>query len=268
MNPRAQLAPAKARPGTTVPTISCSDAAQLMVEASSIDVETRDGGTIEVWTIAAAGDVVHASGPRLQVWGGMQLSWRFLDEHGTPHRVEIDVVESRFKSNTRADLVLQVMALTTDRSSRAYVRYPVTGAASLTAVSCERIVDTDVLRADFRDVSLSGIALVAGDDRVRPGDRFLLRTRFMEGMIASDIRVARVSRIPGSEDVLIGAFFLDPTPKLAEIVQAVIDRFSRHRDATGRDGIRDALGIRTDEGAERRAGPPAAATFVPRLGST
>src|SRR5436190_24394616 len=107
MNPRIQIA--AAQPGLT-PTlvISCSDAARRMVEASAIDVETRDGGTLEVWTIAADGDTVQASGPRLQLWGGMQLSWRFLSDDGVPFRAEIDVLESRFKSNTRAELTLRV----------------------------------------------------------------------------------------------------------------------------------------------------------------
>ena len=232
MNPRPHIASAEPCPKATAPAMSCPDAARRMVAASAADVETRDGGTVEVWTITSEGDTVHASGPRLQLWGGMQLSWRFLDEHGTPFRAELDVLESRFKSTARADLVLQVRAVTSDRASRAHVRCPITGAASLTAVNCERIVDTDRLHAAFHDLSLSGMALIVFDERVRPGDRFLLRSRFMEGAIDADIRVARVSPAPGGQGVLVGAFFLDPTPRLAAVVQAITDRFGQHRRST------------------------------------
>jgi hypothetical protein len=248
--------------------MSCAEVARLMVAASAVDVEMRDGGTVEVWTIAAACDTVRASGPRLQLWGGMQLSWRFLDSQGKPHRAEIDVIESRFKSNMRADLTLQVMAVTADQAARGHARTSVTGSAALTAVNCERIVDTDRLQAAFRDLSLSGMGLVVFDERVRPGDRFLLRSRFMEGAVDADVRVARVSPTPNGEGLLVGAFFLHPTPSLAATVQAVVDRFGQHRHSTSGMGIRQTLGI--DVNADRietvtllASGP----TFMPRPGT-
>ena len=84
--------------------VTCADAARLMVAASAADVETRSGGAVEVWTIQSDGDLVHASGPRLLLWGGMQLWWRFLDHQGMPHRAELHIVESRYKSDARASL--------------------------------------------------------------------------------------------------------------------------------------------------------------------
>jgi hypothetical protein len=266
MNPRTQIAPAQPDASASSPMLSCSEVAQRMVAASAVDVETRDGGTVEVWTINADGDTVQASGLRLQLWGGMQLSWRFLDDDGTPYRAEIDVLESRFRSSSRADLTLQVMAVTVDRSSRAHARYPVTGAASLTAVNCERIVDGDRLHAAFHNLSLSGMALVVFDGRVRPGDRFILRSRFMEGAIDTEIRVARVGRSPGGQDLLVGAFFLHPTPNLAATVQAIVERFGLHRRSTTGAGIREALGIDLDNDGDIRSPASTGPTFIPYPG--
>jgi hypothetical protein len=229
-------------------TISCAEAAHLMVTASVADVETRDGGTLEVWTINSTGDVVHASGPRLQLWGGMQVWWRFLDEQGTPYRAEVHIVESRFKSDSRASLILRVAAVVADTASRLHQRCAVTGSASLTAVNCDRIVDTDQLQATFHDLSQSGAALIVADGRVRVGDRFLLRTRFIEGTIETDVRIARVLRTPGSQGRLVGAFFLEPTPQLAAIVEQVMTRFGQHRHTAGGRGIRESLGIDRDLG--------------------
>jgi hypothetical protein len=267
MTPRPQITPAQSGPTASPPTVSCSEAARLIVEASAADVETRTGGLVEVWTIAANGDTVRGSAPRLQIWGGMQLSWRYIDDAGTPYRVEIDVVESRFKSKARADVTLRVMAVTADSSSRADTRWPVTGTASLTAVNCERIVDTDRLRAGFYDLSLSGIALIVSDERVRPGDRFLLRSRFMEGSIDSDVRVARVAPAPDGRGFLVGTFFLHPSPSLAATVQAIIDRFGQHRRLTSETGIRQALGIVRHDGRRDSPTPlPTSPTLVPRHG--
>lgn len=244
MNPPHQTTPPERGPDSNTSSISCDEAARLMISASAADVETRyGGGTIEVWTIHHERDLVYASGPRLQLWGGMQLWWRFLDDQGTPHRAELQIVQSQYKSDARATLVLQVVAVEVDRAARRYDRCAVTGSVSLTAVHCARIVDTDRLRATFRDLSLSGVALHVDDDRVKQGDRFVLRTRFIEGAIDTDIRVARVLELPGSRGLLVGAFFVQPTAQLAAIVEQVMARFGQHRHTTVGSGIRASLGI-------------------------
>ena len=267
MNPRPDLVPANRGPTSSASVLSCAEVARLMVAASAVDVEMRDGGTVEIWTIAATSGTVQASGPRLQLWGGMQLSWRFLDSQGKPYRAEIDVLEARFKSSTRAALTLQVMAVTADQAARRHARTSVTGVAALTAVNCERIVDTDRLHAAFRDLSLSGMGLVVFDERVRPGDRFLLRSRFMEGTVDADVRVAHVSPTPTGKGLLVGAFFLHPTPSLAATVQAVIDRFGQHRHPTSGTGIREVLGMHVDtDRIETVTSLSSGPTSMPRLG--
>jgi hypothetical protein len=223
--------------------VTCADAARLMVAASAADVETRYGGAVEVWTIESDGDLVHASGPRLLLWGGMQLWWRFLDHQGMPHRAELHIVESRYKSDARASLTLQIVAVAVDRAARLHDRCAVTGSVSLTAVHCDRIVDTDSVPATFYDLSLSGVALLVNDDRVRLEDRFLLRTRFIEGAIDTDVRIARVVQLPAGQGLLVGASFLQPTAQLAAIVEQVVTRFGRHRHAVDTAGIRELLGI-------------------------
>lgn len=243
MNPPHQTTPPERGPDSSTSSVSCDEAARLMISASAADVQTRYGGTVEVWTIHHERDLVYASGPRLQLWGGMQLWWRFLDDQGTPHRAELQIVQSQYKSEARASLILQIVAVEIDRATREHDRCAVTGSVSLTAVHCERIVDTDRLRATFRDLSLSGVALHVDDDRVQPGDRFVLRTRFIEGAIDTDIRVARVLELPGGRDLLVGAFFLQPTVQLAAIVEQVMQRFGQHRHTRGSSGIRASLGI-------------------------
>jgi hypothetical protein len=234
--------------------IDPSQAATLLVAASAADLETEDGGVVEAWTISAVGDIVEASGPRLQLWAGMQLWWRFLDEQGHPYRAELHVLEARFNSNSRARLRLQVIAVAADRSSRQADRCIVSGSALLTAVNCERIVDTDRMHAALHDLSASGVGLVLDDDRVRPGDRFVLRVRFMEGTIDTDVRVARVVPRPGGGGVLIGAFYLHPTPQLVDIVERVNERFGTHRRADPSDGIRDSLGMVPEGPRPQRTG--------------
>jgi hypothetical protein len=225
------------------------EVARRMVEASTVDVEGPDGVVIEAWTIEAAGDTVRASAPRLKLWAGMQLWWRFLDESGIPQRAELDLLEAQFKSDSRAAILLQVVAVTPDQASRKHKRCLVSGSVLLTAVNCERIVDTDHVRAVLHDLSVSGVALVTHDERVRPGDRLALRTRFIDGALDSHIRVARVSHRPGSGDILLGALFLDPTDELVATVERVMGRFGTHRRAEVGQPIRASLGISAEDHA-------------------
>jgi hypothetical protein len=173
----------------------------------------------------------------------MQLWWRFLDNQGMPHRAELHIVESRYKSDARASLTLQIVAVAVDRAARLHDRCAVTGSVSLTAVHCERIVDTDRVVATFHDLSLSGVGLLVTDDRVRLKDRFLLRTRFIEGAIVTEVRVARIVQLPGGRGLLVGAPFLQPAAQLGAIVEQVMTRFGRYRNAVDTAGIRDLLGI-------------------------
>jgi PilZ domain len=237
-----------------------------MVAASAAEVAPQFGGAIEVWTIQSERDLVYASGPRLQLWGGMQIWWRFLDEQGMPHRAELEILESRYKSDTRASLMLKVVAVEADRATRLHERWAVTGAASLTAVHCRRIVDTDRLRATFRDLSLSGVALLVDDVRVQPGDRFLMRSRFIEGAIDTEVRVARVQQHPGSRAVLVGAFFLHPTAQLGATVERVIARFGSYRHTAAGSGIRESLGDSEDPATSRRVQERSVNLgFIPRV---
>ena len=52
--------------------------AAALVASSVIEVETDRGDTIELWTIASDGEVVTASGPRLEVAAGMQMTCRLV----------------------------------------------------------------------------------------------------------------------------------------------------------------------------------------------
>ena len=199
-------------PATRPARISCPAAARRMVAAAALDMETGDGGLVEARAIRSAGRTVHASGPHLEAWAGMQLWWRFLDEGEYPHRAEVRVVEAHFASSSRAALVLDVVAVEPDRAARRHARRPVSGAATLTAVECECLAGTERIVAALHDISESGVGMVVTDDRVRSGDRFAFRARLPDGPVDTHVRVARVSRRPGGRRLFVGAT-LDPAPE-------------------------------------------------------
>jgi hypothetical protein len=244
-----------------------------MVAASAVNLEPDAlepdaGGVIEVWTIEATGDTVRASGPRLQIWAGMRLGWRYLDGRGVPRWAEVHVLDAVFKSDSRSALTLQVVAVTPDRASRKHARLPVSGSVLLTAVNCDRIVDRDQVHAALQDLSVSGVALVTHDGRVRSGDRLALRIRFMEGTLDAQVRVARVSQGAAGGAILLGASFIEPTQDLLATAERVMERFGTHRPSDGEQPTRHSLGLATERNASGRDVPGLAYGSEPAVART
>lgn len=60
-------------------------------------------------------------------------------------------------------------------------------------MSCDRIVDDDIVPATVIGISNSGLGLRTGDDRPRVGDRFRLDIHPLGARLQTDVRVRRVS---------------------------------------------------------------------------
>ena len=187
---------------------SFEEAASLLVAASAIEVETDRGDQLELWTISHDGAVVSASGPRLAVAQGMHLRHRTLTPAG-PVTVGCVIEHAAYRSATRAAISIRVteVLLETQRRRR-FERFTLAAAATLRAQICDRIVPDEVIVVTVVDLSKTGLGVKTSDNRFRVGDRLLLSARFLEGEIASEIRVARVAR--DRHVVVVGCMFLDP----------------------------------------------------------
>jgi hypothetical protein len=197
------------------------DAASLLVAASVIEVDTDRGGHLALWTISHAGVVVSASGPRLAVAQGMQLRCRALTATG-PVIVCGVIEEAEYRSAARASLTLRVTHVRRENElQRGSERVALATSATLRALICDRIVPDELLAVTLVDVSQTGCGVTTSDARVRVRDPLWLSARFLEGEVATDIRVARVSK--HHDTLTVGGVFLDPGPSPA-VLDAVLTR--------------------------------------------
>ena len=201
---------------------SIEQAAGVLVEASAVDFETDRGGRVEIWTISHEGPVVAASGPRLAVARGMQMSCRLPLEDGALHvRAVIEIAE--YRSPSRATLQLRVTEADFERHQRGATRLPLGSSASLRALTCGRIVPGEIVAATLHDLSETGVGITTSDSRIRPGDRLQLTARFLEGRVDCELSVIHVARTPISGVVIVGCSILQPNPT-AEILARVLAR--------------------------------------------
>jgi hypothetical protein len=196
-------------------------AAALLVAASVIEVETDRGTLVELWTISHEGVAVSASGPRLSVGRGMQLRYRARTDSGSVVVVGV-IEEAEYRSAARAAITIRVTDVVRDRGrQRGSERLALATAATLRALMCDRIVPDELLAVTLVDLSETGCGVTTTDDRVRVRDRLWLSARFLEGEIAAELRVARVSN--RGRTLAVGGVFLDPGPSPA-ILHSVLRR--------------------------------------------
>ncbi len=103
------------------------------------------------------------------------------------------------------------------------------------------------------DLSESGVGLTTTDDRLRAGDRFMFTSRFLEGAIIGEVRVAYVAQSSSPGVLIAGCFFLDRAP-LADVINRVLARLGGDNRAAP-DSVRDVLVPAEAEAADRRADP-------------
>ena len=191
--------------------VSCEEAAALMVAASAVDVDTDRGESIELWTIANDSSVVSASGPRLSVAGGMHLSCRLVVEGGALHVVAV-IETAEYRSASRATLTIRVVEVTVEGHQRRAPRLPINAPATLQALVCDRVVPGEVIAVSLTNLSGTGAGLTTTDSRIRAGDRLQLTARFIEGLVACEVRIAYVADTSKPGVLAVGCLFLDPNP--------------------------------------------------------
>ena len=225
-----------ARSGTS---LDLAGAASALVSSSVIEVETDRGDTIELWTIASDGDTVSASGPRLAVADGMKLTCRLVGDRGV-QTVSAVVEAAEYRSAARASLRLRIVDVAIEEYQRRAPRLSVRAAATLRATVSDRVVPGESLAITMVDLSESGVGLTTTDDRLRAGDRFMFTSRFLEGAIIGEVRVAYVAQSSSPGVFIAGCFFLD---------RAAAGR--RHQSSAGAAWRRQSAGSRF---GARRAG--------------
>ena len=164
--------------------------AQRLVAESACELRTDTGQWIELWLIAAEGATIIASAPRLAVRAGMQLEWRTQLE-GQPVVGTFVIDEAAYRSERRARVQLTATHIRTEARQRRHARRGLGAPATLTAITCDRIVDGDWIPATLVNISDSGVGLTTTDTRPRPGDRFRLYLHLLQTRLQIDVRVAR-----------------------------------------------------------------------------
>jgi hypothetical protein len=204
-------------PPTPETDLTPEHAAELLVAEAAIEAETNRGDTLEIWTISSQDGVVSASAPRLAVSAGLELRYRAVTAIG-PVYIHGMVETAEYQSTTRAAITIRVtdvsrVATLERRGARLSLATP----ATLRAIICDRIVPDEVLPVTLVDLSESGCAVSTSDRRVRVRDQLWLYTRFLEGEISTEIRIARTTEDPDA--ITVGCVFLDPGPDTAVVRQ-------------------------------------------------
>lgn len=233
-----------------------AEAAAMLVEASAVDVETDRGETIELWTISSDGPVVTASGPRLNVAGGMTVACR-LAHAGQPVQVVAVIEEAEYRSQSRASLMLRVVEVVSHGYCRGAERLSVNSAASLRAMVCDRIVPGEVVPVTLTDLSDAGCAMTLTDARLREGDRMRLSARFLEGEVTADVRIVRLHS-PAPDVYTAGGRFIGMSGVSQVALQRVLGRLGGSVRpaadmATLRDSLADTEAVNSLKGGERPA---------------
>jgi PilZ domain len=167
--------------------------AERLLAESACELQTETGEAVEVWLISADGATVIGSAPRLAVRAGMELEWRTQFE-GQPIIATFVIDEAAYRSARRAHIRLTATGVRIEAKRRRYDRRGLAAPATLTAITCDRIVDQDWISATVVDLSDTGVGLTTSDDRPRQGDRFRLDLRLLQNRLQADVRVARISR--------------------------------------------------------------------------
>jgi PilZ domain len=206
--------------------------AQLLVDASAVEMVSENGALVEVWTISCEGAAVRASAPRLQIAQDMRLACRLVIA-GVPHRVSVIITDAQVHSVKRAALLLDVVEATADGFTRASERVDLAAQATLTAQVCGRLVPGESVSAQIVDLSQTGCGATVADSRPRTGDRMRLYCRFIEGEIDCDARIkTAVSAANGQ--TRLGFAFIAPSATVESVTTHVLARLNRAPATTQR----------------------------------
>jgi hypothetical protein len=183
-----------------------TEATRRLFAVPSQQLELEDGGHLPVYATAVHGTAVTGTAPRLKIAAGMRMVGRVVADDERPWAITFLVEEANYHSDQLARVKLRAVRLALDDTRRGSVRVPAGGAASLTAINCQNVVDGDRVEATVTDLSETGVGL-STNRILRRGDRLLFAARFFTEEIRAEVRVASVRESPGSRPV-VGARFI------------------------------------------------------------
>jgi PilZ domain-containing protein len=219
-----------------------AEAAAMLAAASVIDVETDRGESVELWTISSEGQSVAASAPRLAVASGMRLECRLATAEAPLH-VWAVIESAEYRSQSRAALTLRVLDAASEGYERRWQRLPLAASGVIRSTVCDRIPPGETIAARIVDLSEAGAGLLVDDIRPRPGDRMWLSSRFIEGELGADLRIAHARPTGRGGAMMVGCSFIDP-PAVADVITRVVARLAGASRAADRmPTLRESLGI-------------------------
>ena len=199
--------------------------ASELVAESACELRADSGELVEIWLIDAAGPLVTASAPRLKVQSGMRFTWR-RQNLDAPMAVTLVVEEATYQSQHRARLRLRVDSVHADGARRRHGRHGIAVQATLTAISCDRVVDHDIVSGTVVDLSQHGIGIRTADHRPRPGDRYRLDMHSLGGHLQTDIRIKHISRHPDSNHLGCSIIDTDTGAHASHQIAAILARIA------------------------------------------
>jgi PilZ domain len=197
------------------------------------DLETEFGQLVAVRLVAANGDQLTATAPRLTVRAGMTLLGRPIDGEGTPWQVTM-VCRSATEHDDEMRLLLEVTQVSGDNRRQAE-RLEIRAAITLKAIDCESLNPGDEVRGEVVNLSQSGFAFTSMSP-LRAGDRLQFHGRLMGGAIDGEVRVASIRRIAGAAK--IGCWFTSIDSESARVIERVLDRGAKSAPAISYSGLR------------------------------
>jgi hypothetical protein len=219
-----------------------AEAAALLAAASVVDVKTDRGESVELWTISSEGQSVAASAPRLAVASGMRLECRLATDE-MPLHVWAVIESAEYRSQARAALTLRVIDVESEGYEPRAVRMPLAASGVVRAGVCDRIPPGESISVRIVDLSESGVGVLIDDNRPRPGDRMWLSTRFIEGELNADLRVAHVRPTGRGSETNVGCSFVDRGAVTGVVSRIVARLAGAGRNRSEGSTLRETLGI-------------------------
>jgi hypothetical protein len=161
---------------------------------------------LEITPQRAEGTRLTVTADRLRITQADELTARVHGDDLRPWILGLEVESAEFHTKELATVVLRGKTLKLDRQYRQSERTTLGGYARLVAISCQDVVDGDVVEGSIVDISDSGVAILTRR-LLRLGDRLTFSGRFFATVVQAEVRVARSAERGGQ--VHAGCTFIE-----------------------------------------------------------
>jgi hypothetical protein len=175
-----------------------------------LTVTDQQERTLSLSPTGAEGTRLYATADRLRLGAADEVTARVHGDDLRPWVVRLEVEQLEYHTADLAKVTLRARGIKLDEQHRQAERTALGGHARLVAISCQDVVDGDVVEGSIVDVSSNGVALRT-QRRLRVGDRLTFTGRFFATVIEAEVRVARVSESSGL--VQAGCTFIEISPE-------------------------------------------------------